>query len=102
MLIQLHQTIKLKPGYCKGKILPEADAKTCYLVQLIEVPSGKNIDLPIGSKLIILQDGCWKHTQKIRTEAGVVSEQRIVFPVKNIVGIVIDVEDQNDGTGNRK
>lgn len=111
MNIQLHQTIKLKPGYCKGKILPEADTTgVCFLVQLIEVPTltvdcpprGKNSDYSIGSKLIILKDECWKHTQKIKVKGEVVSELRIVFPIKNIVGTIIDVEDKNDGTDGRK
>lgn len=97
MNIQLHQTIKLKPTYCKGKILPEADAMgTCFLVQLIEgyfkIDNQKDVALPIGSKLIILKDGCWKHTQKIKVKGNVVSEQRIVFLAKNIVGTVVDAE----------
>ncbi len=93
MSIQLNQTVKLKSGYCNGKELPNSDAAgICFFVQLIEVPNGKNSDYSVGSKLIVLRDGCWKHTQKIKTEAGVVAEQRIVFPVKNIIGAIVDVE----------
>lgn len=98
MNIQLHQTVKLKPGNCKGKILPEGGSTgTCYLVQLIEVPSGKNSTYSVGSKLLVLKGNCWMHTQKIKVDSGVVSEQRIVFHVSDIIGTVIDTEDPSDG-----
>ncbi len=115
MNIQLDQTIKLKSGNCKGKILPEGDSTgTCYLVQLLETPDGENQlvkmstgenfekNYPIGSKLIVLKSNVWNYTQKILVNGGVVSEQRIVFHISDILGTVVDTEGQSDGTGNRK
>jgi hypothetical protein len=96
MNIQLRQTVKLKSGYCKGK-KPEADAtENCFLVQLIEVPNGKDSNYSVGSKLIILKEGCWRYTQKIKVNGEVVAEQQIVFPTKNIIGTIVDVKGAGD------
>lgn len=94
MNIQLHQTVELKSGYCKGKILPEnISTETWYLVQLIEGMGSKISDYPIGSKLIVLKGNCWKYTQKIKVRGEVVSEQRIAFHISDIIGTIVDVKD---------